>query len=67
MGEKLVIKNFAMFKEIVLEPRPITLLIGDNASGKSLLAKILYFCRKVPSFLASQFLLRKIWPHSSIS
>ena len=51
MSEKLIIKNFAMFKHIELEPKPITLVIGDNASGKSLLAKILYFCRKVPDFL----------------
>ncbi len=53
MGETLKIANFAGIKEITLEPADFTILIGSNASGKSVCAKLLFFCRDILSQLIS--------------
>jgi len=39
--KRLMIKNFAPLKEIDIELRDINLFIGENGSGKSILAKII--------------------------
>ncbi len=49
--EKLIIKNFAGFREVELEIRPITGFIGPEASGKSVIAKLLYFFRQIAANL----------------
>lgn len=49
--EKLIINNFAGLKQVELEIRPITGLIGPQASGKSVIAKLLYFFREIASRL----------------
>jgi hypothetical protein len=43
MAEKLIIKNFAGIKELELEVKRINILIGPQASGKSVCAKLLYY------------------------
>lgn len=45
MKERLIIKNFGAIKEVDLELKPLTVLIGDNATGKSTIAKVLSVCR----------------------
>jgi hypothetical protein len=45
--EKLLVNNFAGLKSVELEIRPVTGLIGPEASGKSILAKLLYFFREI--------------------
>jgi hypothetical protein len=40
---KLIVKNFSVIKEAELEFGKITVLIGPQASGKSLLCKLAYF------------------------
>jgi hypothetical protein len=49
--EKLQIKNFAGLKEVTIEVSPITGFIGPQASGKSIIAKLLYFFREIGSRL----------------
>src|SRR5437016_4964599 len=49
--EKLSINNFAGLKQVSLEVRPVTGLIGPQASGKSVTAKLLYFLREIASRL----------------
>jgi hypothetical protein len=44
---KLTVKNFSVIKEAELEFGKITVLIGPQSSGKSLLCKLAYFFRKV--------------------
>jgi len=44
-GEKLIIKNFGPIKEMNLDLGKITILIGEQASGKSTVAKVLAICR----------------------
>jgi hypothetical protein len=58
---KLTVKNFSVIKEAELEFGKITVLIGPQASGKSLLCKLAYFLgREVPDLgierVASRYL-----------
>lgn len=43
--EKLIIKNFGPIKSVDLDLGKITILIGEQASGKSTIAKVLAVCR----------------------
>lgn len=51
--ESLDIKGFLTVHEASVSVRPFTVLIGPQASGKSVIAKVLYFFR---SFLSSDFI-----------
>lgn len=44
-NEKLIIKNFAGLKHIDIEIKKINIVIGPQASGKSIIAKILFYCK----------------------
>ncbi|VEP15315.1 conserved hypothetical protein [Hyella patelloides LEGE 07179] len=41
--EKIEIKEFAGIKDITIEVKQINILIGPQASGKSIIAKLLYY------------------------
>ena len=41
--EKIEIKDFAGIKDITIEVKQINILIGPQASGKSIIAKLLYY------------------------
>lgn len=43
--ERLVIKNFGPIKSVDLDLGKMTILIGDQATGKSTIAKVLAICR----------------------
>lgn len=45
MKEKLIIKNFGPIKSVELDLGKITVLIGEQATGKSTIAKVLSMCR----------------------
>jgi predicted ATPase len=45
MKEKLIIQNFGPIKSVELELGKITVLIGEQATGKSTIAKVLSVCR----------------------
>jgi predicted ATPase len=45
MQERLIIKNFGPIKSVDLKLGKITILIGEQASGKSTVAKVLAVCR----------------------
>ena len=45
--EKLIVKNFGPIREAELDLRKVTVLIGEQASGKSVLAKLVTICRSV--------------------
>lgn len=54
-NEVLEIRNIGPIKELRIEPKPLTLFIGEQASGKSLAAQLLYFFRELPSLLGRSF------------
>lgn len=41
-NERLTVKNFGPIREADLDLRKVTVLIGEQASGKSVLAKLGY-------------------------
>ncbi len=41
--EKIEIKDFVGIKDIIIEVKAINILIGPQASGKSIIAKLLYY------------------------
>ncbi len=45
--ERLKVTNFGGINDATLKIKPITLLIGPQASGKSLIAKVLYYFRSL--------------------
>ncbi|HKK38226.1 MAG TPA: ATP-binding protein [Cryomorphaceae bacterium] len=47
--ESIHIKNFGGIKEMTLEINKINILIGPQASGKSVTAKLIYFFKRIPS------------------
>lgn len=55
MKEVLKVTNLGPIKQASLEPRPLTIFIGPQASGKSLLAQCLYFYRGLENHIALTF------------
>jgi hypothetical protein len=47
MNERLIVKNFLCLKDIDLEVKDFLVLIGPQAAGKSLCAKLVYFFRLI--------------------
>ncbi len=47
LNQKLIIKEFAQFKDIVIDVNDVLLLIGEQATGKSTLLKWVYFFKGV--------------------
>jgi predicted ATPase len=41
--EKLIVKNFLTVQDIELDIKKINVIIGRQAEGKSILAKLVYF------------------------
>jgi len=59
---KLTVKNFSVIKEAELEFGKITVLIGPQSSGKSLLCKLAYFLGvEIPGFAVESILNRDSW------
>jgi len=52
---KLIVKNFSVIKEAELEFGKITVLIGPQSSGKSLLCKLVYFLGPILSEFSATF------------
>ncbi|MGB7925594.1 MAG: AAA family ATPase [Pyrinomonadaceae bacterium] len=51
--ESLEVTNFLTIRQATLEVKPFTILIGPQANGKSVMAKLLYFFR---TFLTVQYI-----------
>ena len=59
---KLTVKNFSVIKEAELEFGKITVLIGPQASGKSLLCKLAYFLgAEIPGIAIESLLDKNSW------
>src|SRR5690625_245715 len=56
MGEKLSIENFGGLRSIEIDIRNINILIGPQASGKSVVAKLLYFFKSFPNQIVKSIL-----------
>jgi hypothetical protein len=47
MKEKIVIKNFSVIDDVEIDIKKINLLIGPQASGKSVIARLVYFFKTI--------------------
>lgn len=45
MSEKLIIRNFGPIKDVELDLKKFNVIIGENATGKSTIAKVLAVCK----------------------
>ncbi|MFT5917509.1 MAG: putative ATPase, partial [Bacteroidia bacterium] len=45
--QKIVIKNFGAIKEAEIKINKVLVLIGEQASGKSTIAKLIYFFKSL--------------------
>ncbi|MBC5793866.1 AAA family ATPase [Sphaerospermopsis sp. LEGE 00249] len=52
--QKIIIKNFAAIEYAEIEVKKILVLIGEQASGKSTIAKLIYFFQSIRDDLFSQ-------------
>ena len=68
--EKLIVKSLGPLKEAIIEPRPLTIIVGEQATGKSLVAQLLYFFRGLEELFARIFnpelCSEKNWPKKII-
>ena len=55
MSQRLEINNFGPVKKASIEIRPVLILIGQQASGKSTVAKLIYFFQSLSSEFFSRF------------
>ncbi len=53
MSEKLIVRGFAGIKDLEIDVKQINILIGPQASGKSVRAKLLFFFKSFPSEILS--------------
>lgn len=60
--ESIHIENFGGIKEMTLDINKINILIGPQASGKSVTAKLVYFFKKIPSIVLSFLEIKHIEP-----
>ncbi len=69
MQETLILENLGPIGRLEIKPRPLTIIIGEQASGKSLVAQMLYFFRGLESHLARIFspdlVEQKDWPDAA--
>jgi predicted ATPase len=56
MTERLIVKNFLCLKDIDIEVKDFLVLIGPQAAGKSLCAKLLYFFRTIYNEIAFYYM-----------
>ncbi|MFM7369400.1 MAG: AAA family ATPase, partial [Sphaerospermopsis kisseleviana] len=52
--QKIIIKNFGAIEYAEIEVRKVLVLIGEQASGKSTIAKLIYFFKSLRDDLFSQ-------------
>lgn len=53
MAEKIIVKNFSVLKDVELEVNKFNILIGEQASGKSLIIRLIYYFKYVVNITAS--------------
>ncbi|MGK7895352.1 MAG: AAA family ATPase, partial [Xenococcus sp. (in: cyanobacteria)] len=57
--EKLKVSNFLTLEDIELEIKPINIVIGEQAQGKSVLAKLIYFFKSFWMYYRDSILIDK--------
>jgi hypothetical protein len=53
MKEKLIVKNFSVIDDVEIDIKKINILIGPQSTGKSIIAKLVYFFRTVHNVIST--------------
>jgi predicted ATP-dependent endonuclease of OLD family len=56
--QKIIIKNFGAIEYAEIEIKKVLVLIGEQASGKSTIAKLIYFFKSLKDYLLSKYQLK---------
>lgn len=56
--EKIIIHNFAGIKHLTIDVKKINIFIGPQASGKSVVAKLLFYCKQFIEEIGNQGIKR---------
>jgi hypothetical protein len=62
MIEQLNISNFGGLEDVAVQLGPINIFIGEQASGKSVTAKLFYFFKGLPDEVVKSTVAGKTWP-----
>lgn len=65
--EKLIVKNFGPIKDAEIELGKVTVFIGEQASGKSVLAKLVAICKDINSIDSESYFENKILEYNIVS
>jgi hypothetical protein len=57
--EELSVKNFLIIKSVSIAIKPLTVIIGPQASGKSIITKLFYFSKKANEFFLEAIFQKK--------
>ena len=66
MIKKITIRNFKAIKELTIEFTPLTVLIGENSSGKSTILQALNFLCSTTSRDIDEYLKDREWEYSDV-
>jgi predicted ATPase len=55
LSEKLIIRNFGPIKDVELDLKKFNVIIGEQATGKSTIAKVLAMCRYFSFIIKTEF------------
>jgi hypothetical protein len=66
MKERLIVRNFLCLKDIDIEVKDYLVLIGPQATGKSLCAKLLYFFRMIFEEIAHYYSISALNKQSNL-
>ena len=59
--QKIIIKNFGPVKDAEIEIKKVLVLIGEQASGKSTIAKLIYFFKSLHQYWLGYFVQSDKW------
>lgn len=65
--QRIVIKNFGAVKDVDIELKKITVLIGEQASGKSTIAKLVYYFKMLKSVFFEEIINENLEKENYIS
>lgn len=59
MADKIKIVNFGGIREAEIELNDINIFIGEQATGKSVTAQLIWFCREAPRIIVEYWLTNR--------
>lgn len=55
-NERIEIYNFGPIKEACFDIKKLNIIIGEQASGKSIISKLIYFFKNIAKYVSNYYL-----------